>query len=105
MPAAENGCQNGVTVDVEEVRNELERYGQQHLLNYWATLTNDKRKHLLHEITNLNLEAVCRYHKRCVHAAENVAKLDHQMEPLHSSLVGSVSRCDVTQFEHYESIG
>lgn len=105
--AAVNGttATKGSQVNVEELRARLTAHGQEHLLQYWDKLTPDQQRDLAHELSDLDLAAVCRYHKRCVAYADNTAKLDHLMEPLPAQLVGSVARSDSALLAHYESIG
>lgn len=106
MPAAaENGSHNDLSIDEDELRERLRSHGQEHLVAYWDKLTAKQRSDLAREISDIDVAAVCRYHKRCIAQADNVAKLDHKIEPLPAELVGSVTRSDSAKLSHYEHVG
>jgi len=37
-------------MDVEELRQQLQQFGQEHLLQFWPKLNQDERQELLHSI-------------------------------------------------------
>ena len=44
--------------NIEEIRQELKKYGQEHLLNQYEKLDETKQKQLLEQLSNINYELI-----------------------------------------------
>lgn len=93
---------------IESLRERLQTYGQEHLLNFWDELSNDERKLLVEDIQELNLEEVQSFFKRATHslsAPKNGEKLDDRLEPIPESKYMSISRTSEEKLQMYHREG
>ena len=44
--------------NLEEIKYELKKYGQEHLLNHYETLDDNKKKELVHQLSNIDYELI-----------------------------------------------
>jgi len=92
-------------LDVVKLRKELQRFGQEHLLQFWDELSEDHQHELFNELSALDLEEVQEYFKKTVvemsHAGE---KLDDRMQPLTESQCGSIAKSTDLELAHYENL-
>lgn len=92
--------------DLDYIKQELNHYGQAHLLNFWDDLNQTQQVNLLTEIKNLNLKEVTQYFadaNQSLKAAND--KIDDLLEPLPAAVCGSVTRCSVQQIHDYYKLG
>merc|ERR1711976_130883 len=92
-------------MDVNTLRSQLTKYGQEHLLQFWDQLDTDQQKELYDQLSELDLDEVMEYFERTV-AEMNTAgeKLDDKMQPLTESQCGSVAGSTDRDLLHYESL-
>ena len=70
-------------MDVEELRKQLQKYDQDHLLTFWDELNHEQKSALFKELSDLDLDYVTQSFERCVSDVNAKAeKLDDKMEPL-----------------------
>ena len=72
---------------MDELRQNLEKYGQGHLLDFWDQNTDEENEILKADIDNVDLEYTTQSFERCTQAAEdkaNAGKLDDRMMPVPS---------------------
>lgn len=93
---------------IESLRERLQTFGQEHLLQFWDELNNDERKALVEDIQELNLEEVQSFFKRATHSlsgTKNGEKLDDRLEPIPESKYMSISRTSEEKLQMYQREG
>lgn len=92
--------------EFETISQELRRFNQSHLLQFWNELTEEQQTILCSEIKEVNVAEVCSFFER---AAETLnrdqSKLDDRMEPLPPELYGGVLRSTREELKSYEDEG
>jgi len=92
-------------MEIAELRSELERYGQEHLLKHWDSIGEAERRQLYDEIRGLDLQEITGYFDRTVSELENAGeKLDDRMEPLDESQCGAVVKSTDEELAHYNKL-
>ena len=93
-------------MDLNAIREQLVTHEQEHVLKFWDALSDEHKKELYNDISNVNLAEVSRYFKSCTadlaHAGE---KVDDQMQPVPGDVLGSVVRTDPETLKKYEQKG
>lgn len=93
-------------IDIEQLKEKLTRYGQEHLLRFWDELNDEERNHLVVDIKELNLEEVQQFFKRATASLqEDSQKLDDRMRPVLESTFMSTQRTNREQLNVYEHEG
>lgn len=88
------------------IKENLTKYGQEHLLQYWDELNEKERQLLIGDIEQLNLDEVNEFFKCATSSLENgSAKLDDKMEPVPDDNFLSVNREDRQQLDFYNREG
>ena len=59
----------------EQVKEKLEKYGQQHLLKFYDKLTAEKQEELLNQIMNVDFENLCNLYQNINKEAENTREI------------------------------
>jgi len=92
--------------EFDTFREELGRFNQSHVLQFWNELTEEQKTILCSEIKEVNVAEVCSYFQR---AMENLnrdqSKLDDRMEPIPPELYGGVLRSTREELKSYEDEG
>lgn len=92
-------------MEPNSLRQELARYGQEHLLAHWDSLTEEERTNLVNEIQALDLEEVTGYFSRTVAELDTAGeKLDDRMQPLLDSQCGAVVKSTDRDLGYYEEL-
>jgi len=92
-------------MEVGKLREELSKFGQEHLLDHWDTITEQERRELYNEIKALDLTELTEYFNRTVGEMANAGqKLDDRMEPLDESQCGAVIKSTDEDLLHYENL-
>ena len=74
-----------------DVYAKLVSFGQQHLVQFWDSLTTGEREHLLSEIAATNFEKLLAGYKACqAELSGTVHKVDERLQPLPTEVLGSV---------------
>ena len=93
-------------MDVEGLRSYLRKYGQDHCLEFWETLSTAQQEQLYKDLRGLNLEEISKYFKRCEESLKNPGeKIDAHLQPLPAECFGSIVRTDENKLKLYESEG
>ena len=92
--------------DLDYIRQELNHYGQAHLLNFWDDLNQTQQVNLLAEIKKLNLKEIVQYFADANQTLKTVNnKIDDLLEPLPAAVCGSITRCSAQQIQDYYKLG
>lgn len=92
--------------DMENLKNVLTKYKQQHLLRFWEKLSQEQKQDLLRDLRDINVEEVCSYFDRAVKTLEeSQEKLDDRMKPIPSEASGSVLKGTKEELEAYRHEG
>ncbi|XP_065199959.1 UDP-N-acetylhexosamine pyrophosphorylase [Planococcus citri] len=78
--------------NIEDLRKNLAKYGQEHLLRYWSSLTDCEKEELMLDINDINFEAVLSDFKRATANLKDEEVMDKEIKPVPSSLFGGVDR-------------
>jgi len=93
-------------MDVTQLKEELAKYNQEHLLQFWDDLSNEEKHELYTELKELNLEEVTRYFGKTQHCnTEELGKLDDRLQPIPPEIHGAVVRTDADRLKQYETEG
>lgn len=88
------------------LRSRLAAHGQEHLLQFWDTLTEGQKKTVYNDLNELDYEEVCGFFKRTVSSLnEEQTKLDERMQPIPAEMHGSVTRTPLEKINDYEEAG
>ena len=72
-------------MDVADLRKQLQKFDQEHILSFWDELNEDQKSKLYQEISDLDLEYVTQSFEKCVVDLNAKAeKLDDRMKPVPS---------------------
>jgi len=92
-------------MQIKGLKEELAKYGQEHLLQHYDTLTPDQQQELIKELEELDLEEVCGYHARATSDMDTAGqKLDDKMNPLEDSQCGSIIKSTDEELIHYQNL-
>lgn len=89
---------------MEALRDELEQYGQQHLLQFWNELSDSEKENLLKDIREFNIKEVTGYFRRAVDNPSQ-EKLDGLLQPVPEDVYGSVARSNAADLADLEEEG
>ncbi|KAK2151369.1 hypothetical protein LSH36_366g06006 [Paralvinella palmiformis] len=93
-------------MDVEGLRSYLKKYGQEHCLDFWDTLSAKQQETLYKDLKALNLEEITKYFNRCEESLKHPGeKIDDHLQPLPAECFGSIVRTDENKLKLYESEG
>lgn len=95
-------------IQKDNIRLELAKFGQEHLLNFFDELSNEEKEHLLQDIANVDLAEVTGAFARSNPKNESVAAaetIDDLLEPLHPDIHQSYARTSPKELQQYRSIG
>jgi len=93
------------SIDVVKLSEELKRFGQEHLLQFWDELSDDHQHKLYNELSALDLEEVQEFFKKTVvEMTHDGEKLDDRMQPLTESQCGSVAESTDRDLANYEKL-
>lgn len=68
---------------LDQIKVELAKYGQEHLLQFYDQLSPEEQNELLEDIRNIDFEEVCKAFKRCdPRNAQKQESIDALLEPL-----------------------
>lgn len=89
-------------MNVDQLREKLVLYGQDHLLQFWNDISDKEQEHLYEELEELNYEQILRYFKACMAPVE---KVDEHLEPVPEEVFGSYANTDAQVLKNYETEG
>lgn len=92
--------------EIENLKNDLTKYNQQHLLLFWDKLSDAEKCELCRDIRLINVEEVCSYFESAVKTLEECQqKLDDTMKPIPTEASGSVIKGTKEELEAYRNEG
>jgi UDP-N-acetylglucosamine/UDP-N-acetylgalactosamine diphosphorylase len=94
-------------VDIDSLRQNLAKYGQEHLLKFWDILNEVEREHLYKELSELDLDYTSRCCRECLRDLDETTheSIDDHLEPLPDSVFGSVVGTAAETLRLYEEEG
>eukprot|EP00088_Acartia_fossae_P036866 TRINITY_DN3805_c0_g1_i6.p1 TRINITY_DN3805_c0_g1~~TRINITY_DN3805_c0_g1_i6.p1 ORF type:complete len:504 (+),score=164.32 TRINITY_DN3805_c0_g1_i6:209-1720(+) len=92
-------------MQVKGMKDSLAKYGQEHLLDHFDSLSSEQQQQLTKELEELDLEEVTEYFKRATTELESCGqKLDDKMKPLDDSQCGSIIKSTDEELLHYQKL-
>ena len=92
--------------EVENLRNYLTKFDQQHLLRFWDKLSDAEKRDLCRDIREFNMEEVCNYFQRALKTLDECQrKLDDRMKPIPEEASGSVMKCSEEELDTFRKEG
>ncbi|XP_022252555.1 UDP-N-acetylhexosamine pyrophosphorylase-like [Limulus polyphemus] len=93
-------------MDIKTLQENLARYGQEHLLKFWPSLTHDQRTLLYNDLASIDFAEVTDILQHCnlTPSTEN-GKLDELLQPIPDELHGRSSRTDPDLLKTYRTEG
>lgn len=92
--------------EINQLRTNLEKYGQEQLLKHWTDLSDGQRQQLQADIEALNFaELQSLFDRAMLSLAESSAKLDEKLRPIEESQFLSVQRSPPELIEQLNSEG
>lgn len=92
-------------MDLEKLHFELKKHDQEHLIQFWPTLTSEERNELDHDIKDINMSEVIDFFRHTIEtSADEEEKLDEHLQPIPPELHGSVTRTSPELLRHYEHL-
>lgn len=84
--------------DIEEIKHKLKKYGQEHLLNFYDNLEENKQKRLLEQIEGIDFELInSLYHK---------TKNENKQEEVNVEPIEFIDKYKLNgEYKYYEEIG
>ncbi len=98
-------CQFANMSTVESLRKNLAAYKQEHLLQFWDSLTESERNDLTADIDEINLEAVLRDFQKVTSDMKTEEKINDHIKPVPKSLFGDVSETPENILASYRDEG
>uniref|UniRef100_A0A1W7R9C3 UDP-N-acetylglucosamine diphosphorylase n=1 Tax=Hadrurus spadix TaxID=141984 RepID=A0A1W7R9C3_9SCOR len=91
---------------MEVLRSDLNKYGQQHLLQFWDQLNGEQQECLKNDISSIDLREVTSAYQETINQTCNgVQKLDDLLEPIPKENHGSVSGTSKAELKEYRNEG
>ncbi|KAM4634800.1 UDP-N-acetylhexosamine pyrophosphorylase-like protein 1 [Polymixia lowei] len=93
-------------LSLEEVKLCLESAGQSHILQFWPELSDEERNAFLLDLSQLDLGGLKEHCDGTAKAATcPAARVDQQIEPIPSELIGSIKKSDKNTLADWENEG
>lgn len=94
-------------MDLHSLKEELEAYGQSHLLQFWDALTDDQKQKLYKDLKSIDFAEVTKIFAQSAHPQENdgVAIDQDLLEPLPEDVHESVTRSSEEVLRDYRQEG
>lgn len=91
--------------NVENLKTNLAKYGQEHLLQFWDSLTDIEKEELILDINEINFEAALADFQKVTSNLKTEEKFDDNIKPVPKSLFGDVNRTPKDVLDGYEETG
>jgi len=93
-------------MDVVGLRSRLEAAGQEHLLQFWDTLTPGDQAAFYRELNHMNFAEINSFFEAAMQSLKHAGdKIDDLLEPLPADVCGSVARTDAQTQADYHTKG
>jgi len=92
-------------MDITSLRQELAKYNQEHLLQFWDTLTAREQEKLYQDLSMLNIEEVTKFFANTKgDSSQQECKLDDRLQPVPQDVYGAVVRTDNEKLQYYRDL-
>jgi UDP-N-acetylglucosamine/UDP-N-acetylgalactosamine diphosphorylase len=91
-------------MDVQSLKNHLEKHGQKHLLQFWDSLDSSQQQQLVEDLERINIPEVIRYFNATT-SHKPSQNLDTRMEPIPAEQYSSSALSNKEQLKNYKEIG
>ena len=95
-------------MDFQSLKEELDRFGQQHLLEFWDVLTDDQKQRLYKDLRSIDYADVTRVFRQSTTVdpeGDDSAIDDSLLEPLPDEVLGGVSTSGEDLLRDYREEG
>lgn len=93
-------------MDVSALLSTLTKFGQEHLLDFWDQLDDDRRRVLHSDLSSLDLHDLTSVFQRSTQTSGNEkTKKDDRLEPLPEDMIAAVARSTPKQLDEWRSVG
>jgi len=90
---------------MEQLDLELKTYGQEHLIQFWPTLSAEERNELTRDINEINMSEVIDFFRHTIESStDEEEKLDEHLQPIPPELHGAVTRTSPELLRYYEHL-
>ena len=89
---------------MENLKSQLEEFGQGHLLQFWDTLVDSEKQLLFDDLSSIDIGKVTDYFKRTTQQ-QCTEKTDDRLRPVPDECYGSVSRMKADELQGYNESG
>lgn len=88
----------------DDVKNLLQKYGQQHLLQFFDRNSLEQNKQLIDDINSVDFQSLCRdeYFKNSDHLIESI---EQQLQPLDAKIQQDIRQTSPELIEKYRQLG
>ena len=93
-------------MDLDGLKSRLNASGQSHLLEHWASLSDKQKESFYRELDHMDFDEINRFFEASMQSLKTASeKLDDLLEPLPTSVCGSVTTCDKATLQKYNNTG
>lgn len=97
---------NSAMTAFEQLREHLEKYGQEHLLKYWNEINDEQRRQLEKDIKEFDFDELHLLYERATQSlAEGTTKLDDKLQPIEESQSLSIRQTSADLIKEYNDEG
>lgn len=90
---------------VEELRDHLKLFNQEHLLQFVDELNDEEKRRLISDIQSIDLDRVSQLFKEVASDGDQTSKCPAKLEPLNDQVYESIRELDADQRIRYKQIG
>lgn len=91
--------------DISPLKSTLASYGQEHLVQFWGSLTDVEKVQLMDDIDSINFESVIADFKKVTSELKTDGKIDDHIKPVPNSLFGDINETPRETLKKYEDDG
>lgn len=91
--------------DFRALQSTLAGYGQEHLLQFWDSLSDAEKLELTDDIDSINFESVIADFKKVTSELKTDGKIDDHIKPVPKSLFGDINETSPETLKKYEDDG
>ncbi|XP_037076480.1 UDP-N-acetylhexosamine pyrophosphorylase-like isoform X2 [Pollicipes pollicipes] len=103
--AVDTSGENTDSMDVDSLRADLEKVGQEHVLRFWSDLEPQRQRKLYNDLRGIDLPEVNAFYRSTLEEAEDQEKLDDRLKPVPADVFGSVVRSSPEELQRYNDVG
>jgi UDP-N-acetylglucosamine/UDP-N-acetylgalactosamine diphosphorylase len=93
-------------MDVDALRTNLAKFGQEHVLDFWDELSDDEKHLLYSDVSSIHLQTLTDVFNRTMEASKTSGtKKDDRLEPFPEDKIAAVARSSPDQLDEWRSVG